>query len=510
MASLRRVVSGVFGNWAAMATSLLVGFFLAPFLVSRLGSEEYGVWVIVGSLASYMGLLDFGLRSAVTRFVARDFVRGDHEDSARVVSTALASRMIFGLLALVIAGNAAWLAPRLMHLPTATVSAARIAIALLGINVAVSLSLGVFGGVLTALHRFDLVAGVTIGQSIVRAVSAVLVVLGGFGIVGLATTELTTGVLAGCAQLLLCRKEYRHLRISFRLVDREILRQFWNYSSWIVVIQVGQQMIYFTDNLVVGAVLSATAVTFYAIGGSLTNYVRGIVSALTSTFSPLASSLEAAGDRHGLRQLLIEGTRMTFVIGLPIQIALFLRGHTFIRVWMGPRYALTSGTVVMVLLTALFARNASHTAGGVMIGIAKHRIGAIWTIAEGIANFALSVFLARRIGVVGVAWGTAIPSLFFSLFLRPQYVCRLVDLPLRTFVWQSCLRPTLAALPYAAACYACERWWTVEHMSSFLLQIAVALPMYATGVALVFRREIQSTVLPRLRRRFLAASAVQN
>src|SRR5450755_2807636 len=66
MARARVIVQNVLSNWLALAVTTVVGFFLSPFVVHRLGNLAYGVWVIIGSLVSYMGLLDLGLRGAVT------------------------------------------------------------------------------------------------------------------------------------------------------------------------------------------------------------------------------------------------------------------------------------------------------------------------------------------------------------------------------------------------------------------------------------------------------------
>ena len=57
----------------------------------------------------------------------------------------------------------------------------------------------------------------------------------------------------------------------------------------------------------------------------------------------------------------------------------------------------------------------------------KHKRLAFWAIGEAVANLVLSVILVRKIGIYGVAWGTAIPSIFIELLLGP--VSKLVEIP---------------------------------------------------------------------------------
>ena len=58
-------------NWFSLIAGLVVMFFLSPFVVHSLGNNAYGIWVLLGSLVGYLGLLDLGVRAAVTRFIAR-------------------------------------------------------------------------------------------------------------------------------------------------------------------------------------------------------------------------------------------------------------------------------------------------------------------------------------------------------------------------------------------------------------------------------------------------------
>ena len=60
-----RPYANVLSNWTAFAFAAVTSFFLAPFIVHRLGDSAYGVWALIGSLVGYMGLLDLGVRSAV-------------------------------------------------------------------------------------------------------------------------------------------------------------------------------------------------------------------------------------------------------------------------------------------------------------------------------------------------------------------------------------------------------------------------------------------------------------
>lgn len=486
-----QIVRGIMGNWMAMALGMGISFFLSPFIVHRLGTLTYGIWALVVALSSYAKLLDLGLYGAVQRIVSREHSLGNHAASSEAVGTALVIRLwiagAIGGLGLI----SALILPRVFHIPADLASTSRIAVVLMTVNVAISLTLGVFSAVLSALQRYDVMSGYGMLQNLIRASGVWWALLHHHGIVALAVVELIAAVISSVGQVVAVVRLYPELQVTHRLGGRGLLREIWIFSYLVVIINLGGQLIYYSDNLVVGAFLSATAVALYAIGGNLVEYLRSIVYAMTTTFVPLASSFEARQDFERLRKLLIHGTRASLLICLPIGLALFFRGPTFIGLWMGPQYALTSGRVLQILLLASFTHLANATGVGIMVGLSKHRAQAYWVAEEAVANLALSIILVRMMGLLGVAWGTTIPAVAFNLLFRPKYACNLVGLKVGNYFWQSWIRPLLAAVPFAAACLVVERHWPATSLIRFFLQTGALLPIYVISVLAVFPQELR-------------------
>jgi O-antigen/teichoic acid export membrane protein len=80
------------------ATNVLVGIFLSPFILHRLGDAAYGIWVLIFSVTGYYGMFDLGIRSSIIRYVSKYIATGDKEKLAQFVNTALFSYTGIGLL----------------------------------------------------------------------------------------------------------------------------------------------------------------------------------------------------------------------------------------------------------------------------------------------------------------------------------------------------------------------------------------------------------------------------
>ena len=501
---VRHIARNVLFNWLGTIANMAVGFFLSPFILHRLGDVAFGVFVLANSVVAYLGLLDLGMQSSVLRFVSKGHTKGDHEGASEAISAALWVRLQVSALALLLSAGIAVVFPHIFKVPADLANDARKAILLIGVVTAISMSVGVVGGVISALNRYDLQNYVNLTQTAIRVVGVVFVLRTGHGIVGIAVSELVATVVGNVLLVWIARRLYPELRIQLKKPKRETLKQIWSYSFYAFLTTIAVQLVYQTDNLVVGAFVSASAVTFFAIANNLCRYATQIVSSMGGTFVPAASTYEAAGDSASLLMLYKNGTRATLMISLPILITFIVRGPTFIGLWMGPEYAHSSGIVLIILSIALFFSYANRTAGAIAFGVEKHKTTALWSIGEGVANLALSILLVHWYGIYGVAIGTMVPSLFVQVILWPRYISKLVGLSSFEVISQIWGPMLLASIPFAIASYAISILFPAHSLAVFFLQVLATLPIFFLTVALVFRVYVRSQILPRVRSLFIA------
>jgi O-antigen/teichoic acid export membrane protein len=467
--------------WVAFAFNVGIGFFLSPFVVHRLGNTAYGVWVLLGSLVGYMGLLDLGVRGAVMRYVARHHARHEDEEAGRIASAGLVIFGATGLLALTVSAVVAVLLNRLFHIPADTVPVARAVVLLGGLNVATSLISGVFGGTVAAMQRFDLSAVTDIVVGGIRTLAIVGALYAGAGLLALALIQFGSTLLQGGIQYAITRRLYPQLRLRFRGVDRSRVGTIMTFSVFSSLIQLSGLLMFSADSIVIGTVLPVAAITFFAIAASLADYTRSILSAISQTIAPRASALEGIGASAELERAVLGAAALATYVALPITMTFIVRGHTFLGLWMGPSYAEPSGQVLTILSVALSFAAARQVIGGAAIGMNRHRQLAPFYMAEGLINVGVSLYWVRSMGIVGVALGTAVPNLVTTFLVIPWLVRRTLGSGPRDLWIRLWLRPIAAMIPFLAVTYAIERTWTSHHIVTFFAGVAAALPVAAAG-----------------------------
>ena len=480
-AGATRTIRNVAANWGGFAFSILVTFFLSPFVVRHLGNGSYGLWTLIGSLTGYLGLLDMGVRGAVTRYVARFHAQADHRQANETASSAMMIFSSAGLLAILISVALGALALNRLHVPEDLQAQARFVLIIAGVTVAISLVGGVFGGILVALQRFDLVNLIEIIISGLRALVIVFALRGGSGIAALALIQLGAGLLSALANAILVARLYPELRIRPGYANRPHLKLIFSFSVYSFLLQIFAYLILYTDSVVIAAFLPVNFVTFFAIAGNLITYARGLTRGISSTVTPLASHLEAAGDFAGLRRTALTSACYSTALMMPIGLTFLIRGGSFIGLWMGAEYASLSGGVLWILAWMAIFSTGPGAGWAVVQGIGKHRALVPVYLLEALANLVLSIALVRTKGVLGVAWGSTIPNLIVCFLFWPWYMRRTLQIPVRQYVTSTWILPLLAMAPFTIGTYFFERMFPPAKLLIFFVQVAGTLPLALVG-----------------------------
>jgi O-antigen/teichoic acid export membrane protein len=491
MSELRQIAKAVVISWSGMASAIIAGFIMAPFLVHHLGVAGYGVWVLIQSTISYMYLMDLGLRTAVIRFVAHDYTNGNHSEVSCIVSAALWVRFWSATVVVLISFLVALLLSHLFSIPPQYLMSARVALVLMGFTFASTLVFSVFSATLMAIGSYSLFATLETWQIVLTTLGLIPIVNAGYGLIGMAGWCFVVVTANNVAIAAACFRRYPQLKLTITGVpQRRLLKELWSVGSYYAGYNLADQLITYTDTLVVATFISAPAVAYYAVAGRMVLYVRQIAVAIIKYFMPLASAAEARNKSHSLQQLQLKGTQIILLVTLPIVVTLFIRGGTFLGLWIGPDFEGKATPILQILMatTGIMMTNAGAT--GLTVAMGKQRWLALFALTEGLANLTLSIILAKSMGMIGVAIGTAVPSIFMQVFIWPRFMCNLLQISLLRFFREIWLRPALALAPFVITSYIVESHWPAHNLWQFFGQTLASTPAFALGTFLVFRAEI--------------------
>ena len=435
------VVRGSTFRVLGYAVSILVSFFLMPFLVHSLGDRIYGFWALAGAILGYYGILDLGIVSAVQYHVAKALGEKDAGSANRAISTSFCTFSVLGIVVLLataaIAGGAGWFIGN-----PAEARLFRIVFLIVGVGFAIGFPGRAFLGAISAHLRWDLISGVSLAITLVRTIAIVVGIKAGYGIVLLASATVAADILTYALYYIILRHIQPEFRLAMALASWRTLKEVVHYSAYTLITKVSDQLRFYVNTLIVSAFVSVVAVTHYAIASRLALSFLDLMIAVMGMLAPWFSLLLGTGDYGGIRRVLAFGTKISVAASTLVACSLVLYGRGFIHAWMGASYVDAYWPLVL-LVVSIFFDVSQLPSVSYMFGVSRHRFLAYQTLAEGIANAVLSLVLVRTYGLVGVALGAAIPMIICKLFIQPVYVCRQSGIPLKEYYFDLFSRSVL-------------------------------------------------------------------
>lgn len=432
---------------ANLIVTTLIGFLLMPFVVHHLGDRSYGFWALVASVLGYYGVLDLGIVTAVQFKVAKTIGENDSASENRILSTAFCAFSVLGMGILILTATLAFFARFITHSAN-DLFLFRALLLMMGAGFAVGFPGRAFMGALSAHLRFDLGASISILILAFRTVLILVIIGRGAGILSLAAISLLSDALNYVCTYLALRRVQPRIRVSVRLASWDTFKDLFNYSGYALVIQISDQLRFFVDGWMVGAFVGVSAVTHYAIASRLAQGFLALIIACVGLLAPWFSQMLGAADLAGMRRVFVIGTKISTAISTAVACSLLLYGQVFISAWMGRSYS-DAYVPLALLVIAIYCDVAQLPSVSYMLGVERHQFLAILTLAEGIANVALSIYWGRSLGMVGVALGTLVPMMIAKVVVQPFYLCHLLELRGAAYlriIARSALPTALAAL----------------------------------------------------------------
>ncbi len=480
-----RLVKNAVANLVRGGAAGLAAIILPPFLVHHLPRASYSVWVLILQLSAYVGLLDFGIQTAVGRFVAHTTELNQLDQRNRIVSSAVG--MLIGSAAAACFGImlAAWQLPHLFHdMPVELQNSARTALLIVGISTALSLPASALMGAFVGFERYEVPAAVAACNKLfsaflliftVRYTSSLVAMAWVFGFVNFVTMILQIGLF---------RIAVSTVQLGIRWLSKSASKEIIDYCVSLTIWSVIMLLISGLDTVIVG-VLDFRRVAPYTLAVSLLTFVMGIQNAVFSVMIPRAAILGARGDSNSLGRLLLKSSRYGMLLLLLTGLPLIIFGRQILTIWVGQVFAGETLLILQVLIVANIVRLSSLPYSLLLIGTGQQKLVTVSPIIEGISNLAVSITCGYIFGAVGVAFGTLVGAIFGVLANVIYNIPRTtaIQIARKQYLSEGLLRPLLSLAPIWAVLLPIA---LISKISNIVL-LEITLPLLVVTSAMLWQ-----------------------
>ncbi len=458
---------------AAYLAGPAVQLLVAPYLIRHLGSEIYGVLLLVNSVILMSSLSSFGLGDATVKYVAEYVAHKRSKELVMLLQTTLLLYLILGgltvvalnLLAPFLAEHAFNVSPEYRHDAT-------VGIRIGSVSLLLSLIYSVGQSLCRGLRRYDVESSTGILGSLLGPACSCLLVSRGYGLAAVIAT--TCGAMC-LNNVVLGWRGSRLLGTAVWLVPKfrwDMVRRLASYGffGWLQMVE--WVLINQADRFIVSSVLGPAAVTPYAICVQIMQLASGVVIQAFGYLFPLATELYVKQRWSELKRVYLTGMQLTSIASLSVGALMFVYGQTILFVWMGNNLGDYDHKLILVLASATAMLGTTIVPSLLLNGAGRVRLNAAFTMSSMAAVLPCSLVFLHFFGLVGMGFGKLM-NVFPGLIAR-IIIGRIILKDRRILICFWHLLPTLGGLGVLWG--GNLRWQLTEH--------AAAQPGVALGIVL--------------------------
>jgi len=473
-------------NWGGHAATLVVMFFLSPYIVGKLDAVTYGIWSLLNVLTGYMGIFDLGVRASVGRHVALYLGKKDERGVDETIRAGFGFFSLAGGLILLVGILLGWFFPALFKgLGSEHYTTVRVLLPLMVVNVWLSAIAAIYSSVLAAHDRFDVARGVDMVVLLVRTVGTVFVLQIGWGLWGLAFTIIAGNICAVIGNRIYAGRVHRGLRSFPFLYSKVRLGELFGYGIAAFISKAAIKIIGQSDLVIVGIFLSVADVREYSVGAMLVYYSATFIIIIGNTFFPDIQRTVSSGSIGEVRHLFYRQLRITLCFGLLVYIGFIFYSHAFINLWMfqdgfDHRAVVSAAGVMTVLALSKFPTLYIHPSINVLSALGYIGFTAKLTMLEAVVNLLFSILYVKvfNSGLIGVAAGTLTARLLVSTFAMPYYLCRKLSIPVIQFCRSLIIPAIVSASLLSSVCFLLLKVWSPDTWYAFASQVFIVVLLW--------------------------------
>ena len=478
---VNQLKAGVVLGYAGMAVTNIVSLIYTPVMLRFLGKSEYGLYQMVYSVVSYLGLLNFGFNNAYLKFYS-----GYRKDNAQEEIRKLNGMFLttFTALAFIAFLCGAFLSFHCGILfsdqgDASLTGTASVLCMLMTVNLALVFPTGLFEAYASAHEQYIFQKVLNITQSVLNPLLTLPLLMAGYRSVSLIIVQTFLTVCKLAVNVWFCVKRL-DMRFGFRRMQICVMKEITVFSSYIFINMLVDQINWSVDKLVIGKIRGTAAVAVYALASQLNRYYMNLSTAVSSVFLPRVNRIAARQGKdmnRELTDLFCAVGRIQFLILFYILGGFVILGRYFISLWAGEGYEEVY-VITLLLICPVVIPLIQNLGIEIQRAQNKHKFRSVAYLLIAAVNLLISIPLTSAFGAKGAAAGTCASLLIGNGLIMNLYNHICVKLDMIRF-WSQILHLLLPGLAALCAGAVFGKYINVQSPEEFILAGALYTLLYA-------------------------------
>lgn len=400
--------------------TIIIGLVTQAIFIKILGSEYLGINGLFSNIISMLGIVELGVGSAIIYHLYKPIAEND---TKKVKALMNFYKKCYNIIALIILILGLMITPYLRFFiedVTVDINIPLVYIMFI-IEIVCSYLLSYKRSIINANQKNYLVNFIHIGYLIIlNALEIVILILtkNYYLYLGL---KIVMRILENVGITLLANKLYPYLKDNDEKLDEPTKKDIFQKVRALFFHKIGGFIVLGTDNIIISKFIGIIEVGLYSNYYMIIDAVEKLFGQVIRVITPSVGNMLVSESKEKSFEVFKRVRFLNFWIATFSGISLLIVMDSFITVWIGNEYLLTT-CVLIVLVLNYYAKSmrSCHAIFKDAAGI--YYEDRFMPLLESILNIVASLILLKYFGLAGVFMGTIISSLALYCISYPKYV----------------------------------------------------------------------------------------
>lgn len=409
----KQIRKGIALSYSTIVVNSLSNILLTPGLIATVGQSNYGVYQTIYAFAANLVVIDIGTGTMMTRFLSIYLADKNEKEVNNYSALGIVLSSICAIVAL-FAGAIMFLYIDSIYgskFTPAEMQEAKVLFVLMILNVAISMMDKAFLGIINAHERFTVSKSTVLLKILFRIVAIITIIVLKGSVVWISIAELTASVVTIIAMIgyIMIRL---HVHPHLYHIDKNLIIASSTFMAAIVFNNIVNQINLSLDKILIGAIVSTTAVTIYQVGLIIVNANNQIANSASNIFLPkITKSIYSGSDMDEIVKIAVKPGRLNYIITGMILIEFMLFGKEFLSIWMKSNGYEQSYWIVIMLFVAYLIPHIEIATGSILDAMNKRMVRSVILAGIAIINGIGTALILPYYGILGAAFMTMITVL---------------------------------------------------------------------------------------------------
>lgn len=395
---------GAFLSYVILFLNGIIGLIYTPYLLFKLGQNEFGLFSLVSSIVAYLTIFDFGFGNAIIRYTAKFRAEKKINEQYSMFGLFFTIYSIIGVIVLVLGIifyiNIDYFFKNTMD--NEEIEKAGILILIMIFNLSITFPFSIFGSIISGYEKYVFQKIIQIIRIILNTFLMIVLLEYGYKSIPLVICISFFNIFSLFVNWWYCIYKL-NIKFHFKNFKLAFFKEISLYSFYIFLNVIMDKVYWGSGQFILASLIGTSAVAIFALAIQLQQMYMSFSTAITGVFLPKVTTLVTIeNSEKQISDLFIKTGRIQFIVMSFILTGFILFGKQFIYLWAGESYGdvYTISLIFFIPLTVPLIQNMGIT---ILQARNQMKFRSVLYIIIALLSLFFQIPLAKKYGSIGVA-----------------------------------------------------------------------------------------------------------